>query len=630
MADNTDLVVTGLDYDIIRANLRTFISSKPEFTDYDFNDSALGTLLDLLAYNTYYQAFYANMATNEGFLDTAQLYDSVVSKAKALGYTPTSARGATANVQLIFTSSIANTTFRSIRVPKDTQFSAVINGASYIFVAPQTYTITANSVGGFAQHINITEGVPLTHRFIFNRATATSFVLPNDNVDTSSITVTVTTSGNTQSYIKGDNILTVNSSSQVYFVDADKEQRFKVYFGDGVIGKLPATSSTVSVSYRVCNGSTPNGADSYTLIGGSIDAQTGVVIVPVGRASGGAAIEGIESMRFNAPLSYQTQNRCVTISDYERILLRENPDIQAVSVWGGEDNVPPIYGKIFISSKPKTGTLFSTTRKNDIRSSILKYNVQSIDVEIVDPTYLYIVPEVDVRYNPSNTSKTPGELADLVSARIVEFESTNLSRFGQKFRYSRFLDFLDSTDQGIVGTNATIRLRKTFVPSLLNINTYTLKFNNGIQRLGSKELVTDVSAQLGFGCLTSSSFSYAGYDSFFDDNGVGVLRTYHPSKSGSLNRVYTNYTAGTVDYDTGEITINNFVPTSFSGNELSIIVAPINPNITPIRNQILLMSQSIINVVDDNTNKVVAVATNTETIGQTATLLTPTGRLYNF
>lgn len=630
MAANTDLIVTGLDFDTIRSNLRTFIASKPEFTDYDFNDSALGTLLDLLAYNTYYNAFYANMAANEGFIDTAQLYDSVVSRAKALGYTPTSARGASANIQLIFTSSVANGTFRSIRVAKDTRFNTTVNGSSYIFVAPQTYTITANSSGGFADFIKITEGVPLTHRFVYNRSSNTSFVLPNDNVDTTSITVTVTTAGNTQTYIRGDNILTTNSSSQVYFVDADKEERYKVYFGDGVIGKQPATSSVVAISYRVCNGPAPNGANSFSLVGGTIDGQSGITIVPIGRASGGAAIESIESVRFNAPLSYETQNRCVTIADYERILLRENPDIQAVSVWGGEDNVPPIYGKVFISAKPKNGTLFSTTRKNDIRASIIKYNVQSIDTEVVDPTYLYIIPEVDVRFNPTKTSRTPGELADAVAANVIAFEAANLSRFGQKFRYSRFLDYLDSTDDSIVSTNATIRLRKSFVPSLLNINTYTLKFNHTLQRLGTKELISGVSQHPGYGSVTSSQFNYSGFNSFFDDNGFGTLRIYYPSGAGRLGRIYTNYTAGSIDYETGTITINDFVPTSFVGEEMSIVAAPVNPNILPLRNQILLMSQCVVNIIDDNTNRTVATASNIETIGQTATLLTPTGRLYNF
>jgi hypothetical protein len=251
MAANTDLIVTGLDFDTIRLNLRNFIAAKPDFTDYDFSDSALGTLLDLLAYNTYYQAFYANMATAEGFLDSAQLYDSVVSRAKSLGYVPTSAQGAVANVQLIFTNSFANTTFRSIRVPKDTQFTTSVNGATYVFVTPQTYTISANSSGGFNSYINIIEGRPLTHNYTYNRSSNTSFVVPNAGIDTTSISVSINTGGTVETYTKADDILVVNSSSKIFFVEADRGEKFKVSFGDGVLGKQPATASVVSIGYRL-------------------------------------------------------------------------------------------------------------------------------------------------------------------------------------------------------------------------------------------------------------------------------------------------------------------------------------------------------------------------------------------
>ena len=628
MPANTDLIVTGLDFDTIRANLRTFISSKPEFTDYDFNDSAIGTLLDLLAYNTYYNSFYTNMAANEGFLDTAQLYDSVVSHAKNLGYTPASAKGASANVKLIFTNSTANTTFRSIRVAKDTKFLTTVNGISYTFVAPQTYTITSNNENGFSDYIKITEGIPLTHRYVYVRGANTSFVIPNDNVDISSITVTVSAGGTTYNYTKADNITPVNSNTCVYFVEADKEQKYKISFGDGIFGKMPVSSSIVSVSYRACNGSAPNGATSFVITGGIIDDQTGIYIEPVGRASGGASIENIESVRTNAPLHYETQNRSVTSYDYERIVLREHPDVQAVSVWGGEENVPPIYGKVFVCPKPKNGTLFSNTRKNDIRDSISKYNVLSIDTEIVDPTYLYIMPEVNVRYNPTLTARTPGEIAAAVSNQIIAFEKTYLSKFGQKFRYSRFLNYIDGIDDSIVSTNADIRLRKVFSPNVTGINTYNLKFNHGIQRLG---VTGDTSQNFSYGSLTSSIFKYAGFNSFFDDNGYGTLRIYHLEGLNTIaNRMYTNSTAGTIDYETGAVTISAFIPDSIAGTEISIVVSPNNPNIIPIRNQILLMSQSVVNVIDDNSGKTVAVASNVETIGQTATLLTPTGRLYNF
>jgi len=630
MATNTDLVVTGLDFDTIRANLRNYIASRPEFTDYDFTDSALGTLLDLLAYNTYYNAFYVNMATNEAYLDTAQLYDSVVSHAKKLGYNPTSARSATANVKIIFTSSIANTTFRSIRVPKDTRFNTVVNGATYTFVAPQTYTITANTSGGFASHIEIKEGTPLTHRFLFDRISNTSFVLPNENVDTTSIRVSVTTSGNVQTYTFADDILTTNSSSQIFFVEADREKKYRVAFADGVMGKQPETASIVTISYRVCTGVQPNGANTYTLIDSTIDGQTGITIVPVGRASGGAEIESIDSVRFNAPRMYETQNRSVTTEDYRRLLLNQNPDIAAVNVWGGEENDPPIYGKVFFSAKPKIGTLFSSARKEEIKKNIRKYNVQSIDVDMVDPTYLYIVPYLNVRYDTTSTNKTPGELAAAIASRIVTFESEYMSTFDKSFRYSRFLDYVDSTDEAIQTTDAQIRLRKTFTPNLASENTYVINFNNELQRLGTKETISGVAQHPGYGSVSSSSFQYVGQESYFDDNGFGTLRIYYRSTAGRLGRVYTNFNAGTIDYVTGSMTIDRFLPESFTGDAITIIAAPTNRNVTPIRNQILLISQSEVNVIDDETGLTLASATNVETVGQTATLLTPSLKLYNF
>jgi hypothetical protein len=630
MATNTDLVVTGLDFDTIRANLRTYIASKPEFTDYDFNDSALGTLLDLLAYNTYMNAFYANMATNESFLDTAQQYDSVVSHAKTLGYFPTSARGSTANVQLIFTSSIANNTFRSIRVPKNTQFTATVNGTSYTFVTPQTYTITANSSGGFADYVNIKEGIPLTHRYVFNRTSNTSFVLPNENVDTTSITVSVTTSGNVQTYVPADDLMTSNSSSQIFFIEADRQKKYKISFGDGVLGKLPATASIVTVNYRVCNGIAPNGANSFSLSNTTIDGQSDITIVPVGRASGGAEIESIESLRLNAPRAYETQNRTVTSQDYERIVLKQNPDIQAISVWGGEENDPPIYGKVFVAAKPRNSTVFSLNRKAEIIADIKKYNVQSIDVEMVDPSYLYIVPEVTVRYDASATNLTPGELASAVAARVISFETNNLSNFNKSFRYSRFLDWLDGTDDSIRTTNANIRLRKMFVPSTTVASNHTITFNTALQKLGPAELISGVSRHPGYGAVTSSSFTYGTNESFFDDNGFGTLRVYYRSLAGRLGRIYTNYNAGTIDYENGIVNINSFSASAYSGSGISVFVSPYSPNITPVRNQILLISQTRIDIVNDKTNQTVATASNIDTIGQTATIQTPSIRLYNF
>jgi len=626
MAVNSDLIVAGLDFDTIRANLRNYIAAKPEFTDYDFADSALGTLLDLLAYNTYYNAFYVNMAMNESFLDTAQKYDSVVSHAKKLGYNPSSARGATANIHIFFPTSLANGTFRSIVIPKNTKFATTVNGSSYMFVTPRTYTISANSSDGFNSYINVVEGEPLTHRYVFNRTANTSFVLPNENVEVDSITVSVTTSGNVQTYIPANDILTVNSSSQVFFIEADRDYKYKVSFGDNVLGKLPATSSIVAISYRVCNGTRPNGANSFSSVVANIDNQS-YVIEPVGRASGGTNIENIESVRFNAPKLYETQNRSVTALDHERLILREHTDIQAISVWGGEENDPPIYGKVFISAKPKLGITLAINRKNEIRNSVKKYNVQSIDVELVDPTYMFIVPYVDVRYNKAATSKTAGELASEVSQKIINFENEYLSTFAKKFRYSRFLTYVDNTDDSFVTTTADIRIKKMFVPSLATTSDYIINFNNPIQKIGD---AVGAGTSISYGCLTSSPFVYAGKECFFDDNGYGTVRIYYVSGSSTLGREYLSTNIGTINYETGTVYLVNFLPSSYTDSAISIIVAPRYPNVTPIRNQILLISQSHVNIIDDSTDRVIATSTNIDTVGQTATILTPTVKLYNY
>lgn len=633
MAANTDLTVTGLDYATIRANLRNFIASKPEFTDYDFQDSAMGTLLDLLAYNTYYQAFYANMATAEGFLDSAQIYDSVVSRAKALGYVPSSAKGPTANLQIIFTNSRATTSFRSIVIPKNTRFSTTVNGTSYRFVTPQTYTITANTTNGFSGYINITEGEPLTHRYSFNRASNTSFILPNENVDVSSITVAVTAAGNTETYTRADDILTVNSSSKIYYVEADRGYKYKISFGDGVFGNLPLNSSLVSVSYRVCNGETCNGVRDFTLVDSTIDNQTGINITTVGRASGGAEVEGIESVRLNAPLAYETQNRAVINNDYERIVLRDNPDIQAISTWGGEENYPPIYGKVFVCAKPKIGNLFSNHRKDTIRINLKKYNVQSIDIVMVDPTYLYIIPSVKVRVDFRQTTLTPGEIVSRVATKIIAYEKTNLNLFGKRFRYSKFLEMIDSADDAIMTSDATIQTKKMFIPSLTSSSTYTLRFNHPIQGLGG--YIDNIPNNISIGTITSSAFKYRGYENcYFDDNGYGTLQIYYSNRTDNsaeiLSRSYLSPNAGMVNYEDGTVTLESFLPQSFSGSTLSIVAAPTTTNIVPIRNQILLMAQSKIEVIDDLSGIVVASASSVETIGQTQTSVIPGGRLNNF
>ena len=603
MAANTALNVTGLNYDEIRANLRTFIAAKSTFADYDFSDSALGSLIDLLAYNTYYNAFYTNMAASEAFIDSAQFYDSVVSRAKLVGYTPISARGATANVRISFTTATANGTFTSLAIAKNTQFTATINGTSYTFVTPKSYTVVANSTNGFRENIELTEGYPLTHRFLFTTAN-TAFVLPNANVDTRSVTLTVTSSGNIQTYTLVDDILTVNSSSKIFYLEGERDFKYKIGFGDNVLGKRPDYNSTIAISYRVCNSVRGNGANNFSA-SGTVAGQTNFTLKVNSRATGGAEQEDIESVRFNAPKIYETQNRAVTVKDYQRIILRDNKDLQAVSVWGGEENDPPIYGKVYAAVKPYSGVLISTARKTQIKTNIRKYNVQAIDLEFVDPTFMYIIPSIKASFDTARSALTASQAATAVANRIITFEANNLNRFDGKFRYSRLLDYLDSADDGITGTTGSIKLQKRFEPSITAKNTYTFKFN---QKILSPLLQT---------AITSTSFTFGGFTCYLDDDGSGSVRIYYYN---GATKVLVNKTAGTVDYTTGKVVLTEFLPTAFSGSHLAVNVNPDSQNVNPTRNQLLLIADADVKVYDDTTNTQLAAVESISTVGETTTI----------
>jgi len=586
MAANTSISVTGLDFSTIRANLQSYIAGKPDFADFNFDDSAISTLLDLLAYNTYYNAFYANMAANESFMDTAQLYENVASHAKELGYTVRSAQGATANVQIVFNSAVATDVKGNLTIPKNTEFTSSVNGVSYSFVTPTTYTLPANTTNGFSGHVEIIEGIPIQSDFIFTTAN-TEFVLQNDDVDTRSISVQVTSSGTAQTYNLASDLNTTNSSSQVFFVETDRAFRYKVLFGDGVMGKKPLNNDIVTIDYRVCTGNRTNGANTFSSTA-SIDGETDYTIVTAERATGGVAPEGIEDIRFNAPRAYETQNRAVTSKDYERIIIRENAKIQAARVWGGEENDPPIYGKVYACVKPKVGTVISSSEKNRININLEKYNVQSIDVEFVDPTYMYIKPTLQVRFDPEATSKTSDQIGNAVATQVINYETNFLNSFDGVFRYSRFLDLIDSSDPSIVGSQASISAEKRFRPTTSSQN-YVINFNRSLEHPHAGHQYA----------ISSTSFTFKGTSScYFDDDGNGILRVYYLA---NRSRIYVEENIGTVDYDTGQVKLKGFSASDY-GTDLSMMAKLVAFNVKPIRNQVLLISGTNIDVINDDTN----------------------------
>jgi hypothetical protein len=602
MAANSAINVTSLNFDAIKTSMKTYIQAKPEFTDYNFEGSTISMLLDLLAYNTYQNAFYTSMIGNEMFLDSAQLRDSVASRAKMLDYVPRSARGASTTLNVVITPTGAPNT---VTVAKNSQFSATLDGESYKFVTPQAYTFSSND--SYTGNITITEGRPVTHRFTVSSNSPVRYILPNQNVDTTSITVDVQTSvGNLSSsrYNLASDITQVQANSAVYFLQEVEDSQYEIYFGDNVIGKKPDDNNIVIANYRICNGTLGNDISSFTSPStlGGFSAFTTTVNAST---SGGADKESIDSIKFNAPKNYDTQNRAVLSEDYKRIILRDNGDLQSVSVWGGEENTPAVYGKVFISIKPVNGFTISSQRKTDIRTELKKYNVLSIDPEFVDASFLYIKPTIAVRYNSRATTLSAVAVQTKVTNAIINFENTKLGTFdSNRFRYSQFIQSIDAADSSIVSNLTLITIERRFVPSLTTSSTYNINFNNALNHphAGHKYIIS------------SSAFTYQNQTCYFDDDGNGNLRIYYLLNS---TRVYLNQTAGLVNYISGLVTVSSFLPTAFVGSALSIFADPTNNDVNAVRNQILLIAGATVSIVDDTTTIVAANTVTATTTGVT-------------
>ena len=602
MAANSAISVTSLDFDAIKTSMKTYISSKPEFTDYNFEGSTISMILDLLAYNTYQNAFYTSMIGNEMFLDSAQLRDSVASRAKMLDYVPRSARGASTTLNVEITPTGAPDT---VTIDKGSEFSATVDGESYKFVTPEAYTLSSND--DYTGDITITEGRVATHRFTVSTTSPVRYILPNENVDTTSITVDIQNSADDQNstrYNVASDISQVQANSAVYFLQEVDDSQYEIYFGDDVIGKAPIDSNIVIANYRVCNGTVGNDINSFTspsTLGGFNTFTTTVNA----STAGGSDNESIESIKFNAPKNYETQNRAVLSEDYKRIILRDNGDFQSVSVWGGEENTPAIFGKVFISIKPVNGFTISSQRKTDIRTQLKKYNVLSIDPEFVDASFLYIKPTVTVRYNSKATTLSAVAVQTKVTSAIVNFENTKLGTFdSNRFRYSQFVQSVDDADQSIVSNLTLITIEKRFVPSLTTSTTFNVGFDNPLHNPHAGHKFT----------ISSSAFTFQNQTSYFDDDGNGNIRIYYLLNS---SRVYLSQTAGTVNYTTGLVIISAFLPTAFVGSSVSIFANPKNNDVDSFRSQILLFAGATVSVVDDTTTVVAANTVTATTTGVT-------------
>ena len=489
MAAESKLKVAELDFDTIKSNLKKFLNSQSEFSDYNFEGSGLSVLLDVLAYNTHYMGYYLNMVSNEMFIDTAQLRGSVVSHAKLLGYTPRSSISSRAMVDLTIAPAGGDAN-SSVVIPKFTRFvSETKDGVNYMFVTPSAQIANKNTTSGYFEvsNLEIKEGLPSSINFNYDILTNPKqiFVLPDVNVDTSTIEVIVQKSVQNsvrETFILALDATDVSANSAVYYIEENKDGRYQIYFGDGIIGKQLEDGNQVIVSYIVTSGIVANGISTFKLLDNILSGST-ITITTTSSSSSGAAAEDIEKIRFTAPKAYISQNRAVTKNDYIALINRDYPYFEAVNVWGGEENDPPVYGKVFFTAKPLGGYEITVTEIEYVKNKVIKpFSVLTVEPEYIDADYNYLVVNANVNFDPTKTSKTASDIDAIIVTTIRNFANTNLNTFNNTFKISKLSRAIDDSDTSITNTDVDIVIEKRFTVDVTKAQSYTLNFDSQLQQ----------------------------------------------------------------------------------------------------------------------------------------------------
>jgi hypothetical protein len=587
--DNKKIVVSELDFDRIKANLKTFLQGQSEFSDYDFEGSALSVLLDLLAYNTHYNAVYTNLAVNEMFLDSARKRNSVVSLSKMLGYLPQSVTAPTATVDISVSGVSGNPV--SLTLPAYSPFTTRVDNNQYNFYSRDAITVVPVSGVYTFNDVILTEGKPLN--FTYTAGAGVQYKIPNIDVDTDTLTVRVQENSGSAAYTSytfADNIAEVGPNTRAYFLKEIDDGLFEVYFGDGIVGYKPANGNVVSLNYFTTNKTAANGARTFTYNGSSLNGTISINTVSV--ADGGAESESIDSIKFNAPKNYSAQNRAVTAEDYKVILPQVFANVESVNVWGGEDNNPPIYGKVFICIKPKSGETLTNATKESIKNTILKgKNVVSIIPEVVDPQYLYIKLDTTVYYNPLSTNNTDETIKTLVRQIISDYNTSDLKRFDGMFRFSKLSRLIDTAEDSILSNISTLTLVRSITPSIGTGTSYVIRIENPIYSAGVPE-----DAVLSEGFIVDGTAETV----YLEDDGVGNLRLFYYASANT--KKYVNANQGTVDYTNGIITINDINITYANNNKLTFNIKPQSNDIVSVRSQLVMIAenQMAINAIADS------------------------------
>jgi hypothetical protein len=579
-SNNKRISVSELDFDNIKANLKEYLKGQDAFSDYDFEGSGLSILLDVLAYNTHYNGIYTNLAVNEMFIDSASKRSSVVSLAKLLGYTPNSATCAKATVTLNITS--PSTGPSVVTVPAYTQFNTTVDGNSYAFYTTQEYTAIGASTSYSIPNVMLTEGSPLT--FKYTVASGVRYLIPNANVDLSSVKVRVqenSTSSNYFTYTISTSVISADSNSKVFWVKEIDDGLYELTFGNGTIGKALDNGNVVHISYFVSSLDAPNNASLFSYDGSTLYSGANVSITTTSAASGGGMVEDISSIKFNAPRSYAAQDRAVTPDDYRALIYANFPEAASVAVWGGEDNDPPVYGKTYISVKPKTAGKLTIQQKSDIINTILQSkNIVSITPEILDAEYINIALNVTVYYNDRETGYTPTDMASIVRNVILDYNTSDLQKFESVFRYSKLSRLIDAAEPAITNNITTVLLRRKLSPRYNISAEYNINVINPIFTSGVPE---DSVISTGF-YIKGSEFLH-----YLSDDGVGNVVLYYRSSGTATQesqKIVVDATIGTVDYAAGKINIKNLNITGLADVDFEISIKPSSNDVISAYTQI--------------------------------------------
>jgi hypothetical protein len=489
MPANTTLTVTDLDFDSIKNNLKTFLRSQSRFQDFDFEGSGMNVLLDLLAYNTHYNAFYLNMIANEMFLDTSKLRQSTVSHAKLINYVPESSHGAETKLNILVTPSVNEDQGTStLTLDKYTRFfGGSLDGINYPFVALNSDTVNKDGSSFLFSNVTIKQGEVVTRQFLMDSTnTKRRFEIPSANVDLNTVIVTVQqSSSNTDTFVYNiaEDLTEITRDSKVYFIEENEDGNYRVYFGDDVIGKKPTNGNIINITYIDNAGSIANKINVFTIVESVGSFNDNVRISSTGASYSGTEKETIEQVKYRAPYFYSAQNRAITIYDYETLVTKDYPNIDSVAVWGGEDNIPVVYGKVFLSLKTKENYFLTNLEKESIKNSLItNRNVLTVIPEIVDPSYTYIFVRGYVYYDPTLTQYTAAQIKSFVVASIEDYKTDYLGKFKSGFQKSVIQQYIQDSEKSITGSDIKVILQKRIPITLSQTKSYTVDYGIPIKK----------------------------------------------------------------------------------------------------------------------------------------------------